>query len=142
MRIYRNVPKQLLYIVLREVDDNGVSIQEVSKLDPWVERMMVTANSTEKVEPARRAFAHLLTRENYDLSEFFVGGAWWDSDEEIRTFLEYTYRYAWPDAAWPIPAAEYDDVELVKAPGPTWSLHANRWGPDAPPTPLERRRAK
>ncbi len=104
--------------------------------------MMVSARSTETVEPGRRAFAHLLSRENYDLSKFFVGGTWWDTDEEIRTFLEYTYRYAWPEATWPIPAADYDDVELVKAPGPTWSLRANRWGPDAPPTPLERRRAK
>ncbi len=142
MKIYSAVPKDLLWYVLSEVDEHGVTTEQVEKLDPWIDQMMVSAVSSEKEDALRRSFAHLLSRKNYDLSKFFVGGTWWDSDEEIRTFLEYTYRYAWPDETWPIPAQEYYDVEFLLAPGPTWNIHANRWGPDAPPTPLERRRAK
>ncbi len=139
MIIYRNVPADLLYIVLSEVDEHGVTTEQLQLLDPWIDEMMIHAGADEVTEPLRRAFAHLLTRKNYDLSKFFVGGAWWDTDEEIRTFLEYTYRRGWPDAAWPIPGDEYDDVELVKAPGPTYWVGVNRWGPDAPPSPIERR---
>ena len=139
MKIYTAVPRNLLSIVLNEVDEHGVTRSEVQLLDPWIDNMMISVHSSETYEPVRRAFAHLLTRKNYDLSKFFIGGTWWDTDEEIRTFLEYTYRRGWPEAAWPIPADEYDDVEFVKAPGPTYCVGVNRWGPDAPPSPIERR---
>lgn len=139
MKIYTAVPRNLLSIVLNEVDEHGVTTEQVHLLEPWIDNMMISVRSSETSEPVRRAFAHLLSRKDYDLSKFFIGGAWWDTDEEIRTFLEYTYRRGWPNAAWPIPGDEYDDVEFVKTPGPTYSVGVNRWGPDAPPSPIERR---
>ncbi len=139
MKIYSALPCSYLTGVGMDLQE-GLDLPEGAELQETVRQAMVSARFREQEEPLRLALAHLLCKPDFNLDSFFLFGLWEQDDTELREFLSKIYRLAWPDAEWPPQWEDYSHVEIVGAPGPTWSSYLNRWGPDAPPSPAERKR--
>lgn len=135
MKIYGEVPAYFFGDINDHLSTDG-DVRELSELDEIIDAMIKDAQWCGHAEALRQAYAHLLSKPDFDLDSFFHIGIWRD-DEKLRQILEYTYRRAWPDADWPLKWEDYQHVELIRSPGPTWAAPSNRWGPDAPPSRKE-----
>lgn len=138
MRIYRSLGSESFGLIGMHLVEAG-DPQSLSELDQLIDQAAKRARRFGHDEALRMLYAHLLSKPDYDIDEFFVLGMWED-DTVLREVLEYFYRRAWPDAPWPLKWEDYAHVEIVGSPGPTWAPRTHRWGPDAPPSVAERER--
>ena len=138
MRIYEELAVNWVWDLVNEVQESTVPLDELHRFDAFMQDVRNGLDWYEQDEPLRLSLEHLLAKPDYDLSTFFLGSSF-ETDEEMRPIVTYFYERLWPDAP-PIPEGGPPNVELVPAPPPDWNV-GDRWGPDAPPSRVERERA-